>query len=64
MVSVDGMKPSVYMQPGPSKVPTLRRLMARGAHAEVIGVLPTVTYPSHTTMVTGVLPAVHGIYNF
>ena len=63
MISVDGMKPSVYMQPGPSRVPTLRRLMARGAYAEVIGVLPTVTYPSHTTMITGVLPAVHGIYN-
>jgi predicted AlkP superfamily pyrophosphatase or phosphodiesterase len=27
----------------------------------VIGVTPTVTYPSHTTMITGVLPAVHGI---
>ena len=24
---------------------------------------PTVTYPSHTTMISGVLPAVHGIYN-
>jgi predicted AlkP superfamily pyrophosphatase or phosphodiesterase len=63
MISVDGMKPSVYMQPGPSKVPTLRRLMARGAHAELVGVLPTVTYPSHTTIITGVLPAAHGIYN-
>jgi predicted AlkP superfamily pyrophosphatase or phosphodiesterase len=63
MISVDGMKPSVYLQPGPSKVPTLRRLMARGAHAQVVGVLPTVTYPSHTTMITGVPPAVHGIPN-
>jgi len=27
----------------------------------VTGVYPTVTYPSHTTMVTGVMPDVHGI---
>jgi predicted AlkP superfamily pyrophosphatase or phosphodiesterase len=29
----------------------------------VVGVLPTVTYPSHTTLMTGVEPAVHGIYD-
>ena len=49
---------------GPSKAPALRRLAQSGAFAEgVVGVTPTVTYPSHTTIVTGVLPAVHGIYN-
>jgi predicted AlkP superfamily pyrophosphatase or phosphodiesterase len=33
-----------------------------GAHAlGVEGVFPTVTYPSHTSMITGVRPAVHGI---
>jgi predicted AlkP superfamily pyrophosphatase or phosphodiesterase len=33
-----------------------------GAYAEgVEGVYPTLTYPSHTTLVTGVRPAVHGI---
>ncbi len=26
------------------------------------GSIPTVTYPSHTTLVTGVWPATHGIY--
>jgi len=41
----------------------LKHLAAEGAAARgVIGVLPTVTYPSHTTMITGVRPAVHGIY--
>jgi predicted AlkP superfamily pyrophosphatase or phosphodiesterase len=25
--------------------------------------MPTVTYPSHTTMITGVIPSVHGIYD-
>jgi hypothetical protein len=43
--------------------PFLRRLAAEGTYAEgVIGVWPTVTYPSHTTLVTGVSPAEHGIY--
>ena len=62
MISIDGLKPENYTKPGPAKVPTLRRLMKEGVFAEgVIGVTPTVTYPSHTTMITGVLPAVHGI---
>lgn len=44
------------------KIPNLRRLWNTGAHAHgVRGVLPTVTYPSHTTIVTGVVPAKHGI---
>ena len=64
IVSIDGLQPSAYTTPGPSKAPALRRLAQSGAFAEgVIGVTPTVTYPSHTTIVTGVLPAVHGIYN-
>jgi predicted AlkP superfamily pyrophosphatase or phosphodiesterase len=29
----------------------------------MLGVVPTVTYPSHTTMITGVLPARHGIHD-
>ena len=28
----------------------------------VRGVFPTVTYPSHTTLITGAMPARHGIY--
>jgi hypothetical protein len=64
MISIDGLMPSTYTQPGPSKVPTLRRLMQEGVYAVgVVGVLPTVTYPSHTSMITGVPPAIHGIYN-
>ena len=62
MISIDGLMPSSYTQPGPSKIPTLRRLAREGAYAEgVVGVLPSVTYPSHTSLITGVLPAVHGI---
>jgi predicted AlkP superfamily pyrophosphatase or phosphodiesterase len=64
LISIDGLMPSRYTSAGPAKIPTLRRLMARGIHADgVVGVMPSVTYPSHTTLVTGVLPAVHGIYD-
>ena len=62
VVSIDGLMPRTYATPGPPKVPTLRRLAAEGAWASgVIGVLPSVTYPSHTTLITGVRPAQHGI---
>ncbi|MEO8077989.1 MAG: alkaline phosphatase family protein, partial [Acidobacteriota bacterium] len=64
VISIDGLNPTTYTAPGPSEVPTLRRLAREGAYAQdVIGVTPTVTYPSHTTLITGVPPAVHGIYN-
>jgi predicted AlkP superfamily pyrophosphatase or phosphodiesterase len=64
LISIDGMRPASYLQPGPAKIPTLRALKASGAWATgVVGVLPTVTYPSHTTMITGVTPLVHGIDN-
>ncbi len=43
-------------------VPTLRRLAARGAIARGMRpVNPTVTWPNHTTLVTGVTPARHGV---
>ena len=66
MISVDGMKPEYATRAGDHglKVPFLRRLMATGSYADgVIGVWPTSTYPSHTTLLTGVSPAEHGIYN-
>jgi predicted AlkP superfamily pyrophosphatase or phosphodiesterase len=64
MISIDGLRPD-YVTAGDAhgaKVPNLRRFMKEGAYAEgVTGVVPTVTYPSHTTLVTGVWPAAHGI---
>jgi predicted AlkP superfamily pyrophosphatase or phosphodiesterase len=64
LVSVDGLMPDYYLRADALglKVPHLRRLMKEGAWARgVVGVLPTVTYPSHTTLITGVPPRVHGI---
>lgn len=64
VISVDGLRPACYTNPEASgvKVPNLRRLMERGVFASgVVGVLPSVTYPSHTTLITGVPPRIHGI---
>src|SRR5262249_8946978 len=61
--SVDGLMPDAYLDPAAHRlsIPTPRPRVARGAAGRVRGVMPTVTYPSHTTMVTGVPPRMHGI---
>lgn len=64
VISIDGLRPDYITAADAhgSKVPNLRRLMKDGAFAEgAAGVIPTVTYPSHTTLMTGVWPAKHGI---
>ena len=66
LLSIDGLKPDYVLKADTLglKVPNLRRLVTDGAFATgVRGVTPTVTYPSHTTLVTGVSPAEHGILN-
>ena len=66
MISIDGLKPEYVTQADAHgmKIPYLRTVMRDGTYAEgVVGIWPTVTYPSHTTLVTGVWPAEHGIYN-
>ena len=67
MISIDGMGPDYLLEADRHglTIPNLRRFLKEGAWAHgVKGVLPTVTYASHTTLVTGVSPARHGIlYN-
>jgi predicted AlkP superfamily pyrophosphatase or phosphodiesterase len=64
VISVDGMD-SRYLHDADRlglKIPVLRRLMAEGTTAQgVVGVVPTVTWPSHTTIISGVPPEEHGI---
>ena len=49
---------------GKIHIPNLTRLRREGSYADgVIGVYPTLTYPSHTTIITGRMPAEHGIYS-
>lgn len=66
MISIDGLRPGDIFdaQARGLGVPNLRALAHHGAYATgVRGVLPTLTYPSHTTLLTGVAPARHGIAN-
>jgi hypothetical protein len=44
------------------RIPNVRRLLKEGRYANgVIGVWPSITWPSHTTLITGVRPDQHGI---
>jgi predicted AlkP superfamily pyrophosphatase or phosphodiesterase len=66
MISVDGLRPADVLEADKRgvKVPVLRALAADGVFASgVKNALPTVTYPNHTTLITGVWPAKHGIAN-
>src|SRR5258708_39741219 len=66
MISMDGLRPADVLEADKHgiKVPTLSGLTAQGAFATgVRNALPTVTYPNHTTLITGVWPAKHGIAN-
>lgn len=63
LVSVDGFRPDFYLPGSSWPAPNMQEMARDGAHAEgVRGVFPSVTYPSHTTIVTGALPARHGIH--
>ena len=65
MISIDGLRPDYVTAADKHslKIPALRRFVTEGAFAEgVLGAIPTVTYPSHTTLITGVWPAKHGIF--
>src|SRR5471032_3291308 len=64
MISIDGLR-SKDVTDAPARglaLPHIRGLMTEGSWADgVRDVLPSVTYPNHTTLVTGVAPALHGI---
>ncbi len=64
LISIDGLTTMDYLHPdGGLKIPNLEALKANGCAADgMTGIFPTVTYPSHTAMITGEPPAVHGIY--
>lgn len=65
LISIDGLKPEAVLDASAHglRVPNLRALMRDGSYATgVRGVLPTLTYPSHTSLLTGATPARHGIH--
>src|SRR6185295_11502621 len=61
MISVDGLA-HYYFDDPKAEMPTIRELAAGGARAEKMKVsMPSVTWPNHTTLVTGTHPAKHGV---
>jgi predicted AlkP superfamily pyrophosphatase or phosphodiesterase len=61
LVSIDGLAAS-YLNDPKAELPTLRKLAAQGASAKgMLTSFPSVTWPSHTSLVTGVSPARHGV---
>lgn len=66
LVTIDGLRPGDVLEAEQRglRVPALRRLVEEGAWATgVRGVNPTITSPSHISLITGASPARHGIYS-
>lgn len=62
VITIDGFRPDFYLDSSWNTV-NIRALMKEGTHTPGMNsVFPSMTYPSHTTLVTGVQPARHGIY--
>lgn len=61
VISIDGLLPRYYLDPA-WPAPAMQQLYREGAHAVAVrSVFPSLTYPGHTTIATGALPARHGI---
>src|SRR6266566_7198723 len=61
IVTIDGFA-AYYMKDKAAPIPTLRRLAEEGAVAEGMKVCnPSVTWPNHTTLISGVRPDKHGV---
>ncbi len=60
VISLDGF-PAYALEDPHLPIPTLRTLMRNGASASMTTINPTVTWPNHTTLVTGVRADEHGL---
>lgn len=61
LISLDGLA-NFYLDDPRAELPTIRRLAKEGSRAAgMVASFPTVTWPNHTTLVTGVLPGRHGV---
>ena len=60
IISLDGFR-AEYLKRG--CVPTLRRLAKKGVSSNMYPVFPTITFPNHFSMATGMYPCAHGIVN-
>jgi predicted AlkP superfamily pyrophosphatase or phosphodiesterase len=64
LITIDGFPAAMYSEPKTS-LPNIRKLAAEGVTADAMYVSnPSVTWPNHTTLLTGVRPAKHSVlYN-
>jgi predicted AlkP superfamily pyrophosphatase or phosphodiesterase len=60
VISLDGF-PAFALDDPKLPIPTLRQLIHNGVSARMTGVNPTVTWPNHTSMVTGVRSDQHSL---
>ncbi len=60
LISLDGF-PGFALEDPKLPVPTLRRLIRDGTWSRMHTINPTITWPNHTTMVTGVHADEHGL---
>ncbi|HNF27549.1 MAG TPA: alkaline phosphatase family protein, partial [Leptospiraceae bacterium] len=65
VLSIDGF-PGYYLKEGSAVLqimPNLKKLLSRSVHSnQVSTVYPSLTFPAHTSMITGADPAKHGIF--
>ena len=61
LISIDGLAAS-YLDDPRAEMPTLRMLAKKGAAAKgMVTSFPSVTWPSHVSLVTGTTPSKHGV---
>lgn len=60
VVSLDGFRAS-YLQTYASVAPTLQSLMQRGIYSSVQPIFPSITFPNHYSIATGLYAESHGI---
>lgn len=64
LVSMDGFKHDYLELPGlkPEDISNFKYVITNGVRAsQIVNVFPTVTYPNHYTLITGLYPESHGI---
>jgi len=60
LVTVDGLA-DYYLDDAKADMPTLHRMMREGARGHMVCSFPTVTWPNHTSLITGATPRRHGV---
>lgn len=61
IISIDSLRPEFYLS-NDFETPTLHYLKSIGSYSQAtVSVFPTVTYPNHTSLITGVYPKTHGV---